>query len=254
MKRITLALAAIAFWLGVWALAAWRLGSPLLLPSPGRVAACLWKLVQQPVFWTVTAASLARVLCGVVLAVALGCVLAVLTERFRLLNILFSPLLSLVRSMPVASFIILAILWMGRDWVPVFIVVLMALPVVWSNVAAGIHTTDPGLLEMARVYRMPPARRLRRVWLPSVMPQLLSACRTALGLAWKAGIAAEVLTVPTASIGKMLYTTKLNLEVEELFAWTLVVVLLSLTIEHGLLSLLGRAGSAYNAKGGGGHD
>ena len=160
------------------------------------------------------------------------------------------PASSLIRSVPVASFILLAVLWMGRDRVPAFIVVLMALPVVWSNVAAGIHTTDPSLLEMGRAYQFSRWRQLRRVWLPSVMPQFLSACRTALGLAWKAGVAAEVLTVPAKSIGRMLYTTKQNLEVEELFAWTAVVVVLSLIIEQGLLSLLSAAGSAYNAKGG----
>ena len=117
--------------------------------------------------------------------------------------------------------------------------------------ATGIHTTDSGLLQMAKVYRFPLTRRLRRIWIPSVMPYFLSACRTSLGLAWKAGIAAEVLTVPANSIGKMLYTSKLNFQIEELFAWTLVVIVLSLAIEQGLLSLLGRVGKAYNAEGGG---
>ena len=251
--RLTRVLIALVFWLGVWSITAWALHQPLLLPMPHRVAACLWGLMKTGSFWSTACASLLRVLGGLVLAVVLGCGLAVLTERYEWLNALFSPVLSLIRSMPVASFIILAVLWMGRDRVPMFIVVLMALPVVWSNVAAGIHTTDPALLEMARAYQFPELQRLRRIWLPSVMPQFLSACRTALGLAWKAGVAAEVLTVPAKSIGRMLYTTKLNLEVEELFAWTAVVVALSLIIEQGLLSLLSAAGSAYNAKGGGGH-
>ena len=242
---------AIIFWLGVWSFTAWAVNQPLLLPMPHRVAIRLRDLVKTAAFWSTTLASLLRVLVGVVLAVALGSVLAVLTERYEWLNALFSPILSLIRSMPVASFILLAVLWMGRDRVPVFIVVLMALPVVWSNVAAGIHTADPALLEMSRAYGFSGWRRFRRVWLPSVMPHFLSACRTALGLAWKAGVAAEVLTVPAQSIGRMLYTTKQNLEVEELFAWTAVVVVLSLIIEQGLLSLLSAAGSAYNARGGG---
>ena len=249
--RVTRVVVAIIFWLGVWSFTAWRLDQPLLLPMPHRVAVRLWELMRTAGFWSTVGASLLRVLSGLVLAVVLGCVLAVLTERYEWLNALLSPLLSLIRSVPVASFILLAVLWMGRDRVPVFIVVLMALPVVWSNVAAGIHTTDPALLEMARAYGFSRWRQLRRIWLPSVMPQFLSACRTALGLSWKAGVAAEVLTVPAQSIGRMLYTTKLNLEVEELFAWTAVVVVLSLIIEQGLLSLLSAAGSAYNARGGG---
>ena len=249
--RLTRLAVAAVFWLGLWSFTAWRMEQPLLLPMPHRVAICLWGLMKSADFWSAAGASLLRVLLGLALAVSLGCVLAVLTERYEWLNALFSPLLSLIRSVPVASFILLAVLWMGRDRVPVFIVVLMALPVVWSNVAAGIHTADPALLEMSRAYGFSGWRRFRRVWLPSVMPHFLSACRTALGLAWKAGVAAEVLTVPAQSIGRMLYTTKQNLEVEELFAWTAVVVVLSLIIEQGLLSLLSAAGSAYNARGGG---
>lgn len=250
MKTVGKGLAALVFWLGIWAFAAWRIGMPLLLPAPMQVVKTLVRLMGSGSFWLITGVSLLRVLCGVIIAVALGSILAALTERVSVLHTLLSPLLTLVKSTPVASFIILAIVWMGRDYVPVFIVVLMALPVIWANVAAGIHTTDSGLREMAKLYQFPLSRRIRRIWIPSVMPYFLSGCRTALGLSWKAGIAAEVLTVPANSIGKMLYTSKLNLEVEELFAWTAVVIILSLLIERGLLSLIAKAGAGYNVKGG----
>ena len=121
----------------------------------------------------------------------------------------------------------------------------MVLPVVWANVCAGIRSTDPILLRTARVFRFSPWRTLRRVYVPSVMPHFLSACRTSLGLAWKSGIAAEVLTVPAVSIGKMLYESKLYLETTDLFAWTAVVVVCSLVIEKVLMSAIGRLGRAY---------
>ncbi len=254
MKRFLKLAASVLFWLGVWALAAWRMDSPLLLPAPGRVLLRLWTLAGSGAFWKITGMSLLRVLGGLLLSVVVGILLAAATERFGLMRALFSPLLSVIRATPVASFIILAILWMGRDVVPVFIVVLMALPVVWGNVCAGIRTTDRGLLQMAKVYQFPPIRRLRRVWIPSVMPHFLSGVRTALGLAWKAGVAAEVLTVPKVSIGKMLMDTKLNLEVEEMFAWTIMVILLSFAIEGGLLALLNQAGAACDERGGEAND
>lgn len=250
MKRFLKIAVPLLFWAGVWALAAWRMNSPLLLPAPGKVLLRLWTLAGSVEFWRITGMSLLRVLGGLLLSVVLGVLLAAATERFAVVDMLLSPLLSVIRATPVASFIILAILWMGRDVVPVFIVVLMALPVIWGNVCAGIRTTDRGLLQMAKVYQFPLMRRLRRVWIPSVMPHFLSGVRTALGLAWKAGVAAEVLTVPKVSIGKMLMDTKLNLEVEEMFAWTIVVILLSFIIEGGLLALLTRAGKACNERGG----
>ena len=126
----------------------------------------------------------------------------------------------------------------------------MVLPVVWANVSAGIAGRDPLLLEMARIYGFSRGRVLRRITLPTVLPFFRSALSSALGLGWKAGIAAEVLTVPQPSIGKMIFESKLYLETTDLFAWTLTVILLSLVIEKILLKLVrrtGRKGGAVHA-------
>lgn len=235
----------LVFWLALWqGLSLW-VDSPLLLPSPGTVLARLAELACTAAFWRTIAASLLRILCGTVLAVALGCLLAVLCCRWRLLDELLSPLVTMVKSTPVASFIILLLIWIGRDVLPSVIVLLMVLPVVWGNVCAGIRSTDPLLLRTAKVFCFSPWRTLRRVYLPSVMPHFLSACRTALGLAWKSGIAAEVLTVPALSIGKMLYESKLYLETVDLFAWTVMVIACSLLIEKVLMAAVARLGRTY---------
>lgn len=234
-----------AFWLAVWEALALLVGKPLLLPTPFTVLGRLCDLVTTGSFWGITAASLLRILCGALAGLALGAVLALLSCRFRILNELLSPLLTVIRSTPVASFIILVLIWVGRDVVPSLIVVLMVLPVVWGNVTAGFRATDPLLLRTARMFRFSRLRTLRRVYIPSVMPHFLSACRTCLGLAWKAGIAAEVLTVPSRSIGKMLYESKLYLETVDLFAWTLTVIVCSLIIEKVLMAAIGRLGKSF---------
>jgi len=235
----------LGFWLCVWQGAALLTDNSLLLPAPVAVLARLGQLVFTAAFWRIVLASLLRILCGMAIAVALGCILAVICCRWRLLNDLLSPLLTIVKSTPVASFIILLLIWIGRDALPAVIVILMVLPVVWGNVCAGIRTTDPLLLRTAKVFGFSRWRTLRRVYVPWVMPHFLSACRTSLGLAWKSGIAAEVLTVPALSIGKMLYESKLYWEVQDLFAWTVVVILCSLLIEKVLMAAIGRLGRHY---------
>ena len=235
----------LVFWLCIWQSAAQLTGNSLLLPSPLSVLARLGQLVLTGSFWRIVLASLLRILCGTAAAVALGCVLAVVCCRWRLLNDLLSPLLTIIKSTPVASFIILLLIWIGRDALPAVIVLLMVLPVVWGNVCAGIRTTDPLLLRTAKVFGFSRWRTLRRVYVPWVMPHFLSACRTSLGLAWKSGIAAEVLTVPALSIGKMLYESKLYWEVQDLFAWTVMVILCSLIIEKVLMAAIGRLGRQY---------
>ena len=224
----------------LWTVAAALVGQELLLPSPAQTARKLLELASAADFWLTVGQSVLRVLTGILAAVLGGVLLALLTHRSPLCMALLSPLMTLVKSTPVASFIILALVWLGRSTVPVFIAALMVLPVVWANVSAGLRGIDPQLLELARVYALPRLRVLRRITWPSVRPHLRAALRSALGLGWKAGIAAEVLTVPALSIGKRIYEAKLYLETTELFAWTAAVVLVSLGIEKLLLRLIGK--------------
>lgn len=231
-------LAVIAFWLAVWQLAAAAVGKELLLPGPPAVMKKLIELASAETFWCTLARSILRVLTGILSAVVLGVLAGLLTHKSRLARELLSPIMTLLKSTPVASFIILALVWLGREVVPVFIAGLMVLPVVWANTAAGLAGIDPQLLELAQVYRFPRRKTFRRIVWPSVLPHLRAALRSALGLGWKAGVAAEVLTVPPYSIGKSIYEAKLYLETTELFAWTAAVVALSFLIERVMLRLV----------------
>ena len=243
-------LGAAAFWLLLWAVAAARVGQELLLPSPLQVLQALLRLAGGADFWLTVLASILRVLGGLLAGCVLGLLLAFLTEASPIARALVSPLMTLVKSTPVASFIILALVWLGRGTVPLLITGLIVLPVVWANVSAGIAAQDRKLRELAQVYRLPRARVFRYLTVPTVLPHFRAALRSALGLGWKAGIAAEVLTVPPYSIGRRIYESKLYLETTELFAWTLTVILLSLLLERFLLRLVagrGRGGEGGHA-------
>ncbi len=227
--------AAALFWLAVWQIVSMAVAQELLVPAPSVVAGTLVRLAGEAPFWKAVGGSLLRVVAGFAAAVVVGTVTAVLTVRFELANLLLTPLLKIVRAAPVASFIILALVWLHTNVLPVFIAFLMVVPVVWGNVEKGIRETDKGLLEMARVYRFGWKRTLLRVRIPSVMPYFLTACTTGLGFAWKSGIAAEVICRPALSIGRRLQEAKIYLETPEVFAWTIVVVLLSIALEKGLV-------------------
>ena len=230
MKRFARGALTLAFWLAVWAVLALLVHRELLLPAPWTVVRRLCELAATGAFWRITAVSIGRVLLGVALAVA--------CTASKTADALLCPLMTVVKSTPVASFVVLALIWIARDWLPVFIALLMVLPVVWSNVCTGIRSADPALLELARVYGWPRGRVLRRIYVPSVRPHFLAALRSGLGFGWKAGIAAEVLTVPHSAIGRMIYESKLYLQTTDLFAWTLAVILLSVGLERLVLRAL----------------
>ena len=241
MRRIGRVLLPVLFWLGVWQLAAAAVGQELLLPGPAAVGRRLLELAAGAVFWQTALASLLRIFGGLLLGVALGALLAGLTAWVPLLDWVLTPAVKVVRATPVASFILLVYLWVERGRVPGLISALMVLPVVWGNVTRGIAETDPQLLELARAYGFGRGRTLRRIYIPSVRPYFASGCRTALGLAWKAGVAAEVLCQPQNAIGTQIYNTKYYLETPSLFAWTLVVIALSFLLEWAVGGLLRRA-------------
>lgn len=231
----------IVFWVGAWWLLAAVFDKPLLLPTPWAVLETLGALAVTAPFWVAILLSLVRILLGIALALVGGVLLALLTVKSPFFHHLFSPLLTLCKATPVASVIFLVLLWVGRDQVPVLIAFVMALPIVWSNVREGLLQTDRKLLEMAQAFGLSAKDKLRYIRIPSLFPYFLAACRSAIALAWKAGIAAEVLCLPKRSIGLGIYDGKMYLETDELFAWTLVVVLISVLIEWGALALLGKA-------------
>ena len=235
--------AAVFFWLAVWQGASMAIGQELLLVSPVRAVMTLFDLMKTASFYRAVFSSLGRIALGFVLAAVLGVLLAALAGRWRAVRILLEPLMHAVKATPVASFVILALIFIKSRHLSVFISFLMVLPVMYTNVLAGIDATDRGLLEMARVFRLGAARTIMSVYWDCVYPYFLSACVLALGLCWKAGVAAEVIGLPAHSIGEALYQAKLFFNTPELFAWTIAIVLLSVGFERlfvALAALIGR--------------
>lgn len=233
---------AVCFWLCVWQLASVWVGQRLLLASPLEVCRALAALLPTAAFWQRVGFSAARVLGGFFSALAAGTLCAVAAAVCRWAEYLLRPPMLAARTVPVASFIILALLWLrGTGGLAVFISFLMVLPVVYENVLAGIRSADAALLEMAAVFRVPAARRVRFLYAPAVLPYFRSACAVGLGLCWKSGVAAEVIGISGGSIGEALYNAKLFFATDELLAWTAVIVLLSLAFERLFLRLLALA-------------
>ncbi len=237
-NKIFRSAAAAAFWLAVWWAAAAYVDKELLIPTPLAVAKSLAQLAVTADFWLAALYSLLRIFLGALAGVILGASLAAATTRFDIADMIFSPAMRVVRTVPVASFIILVLLWVKKSYVPAVISCLMVLPVMWESVCAGIRSADPQLLEMSRAYRMSKVRVIRYIYLPAVKPRFSAGIRTCIGLAWKSGVAAEVLCLPKLAVGTQVYYSKIYLETPALFAWTITVIVLSLLLEKAVARML----------------
>ena len=237
-NRVRVQPCAVIFWLAVWQASSMALDQEILLVSPISVIVRLFSLMTTLPFWESIWFSFIRICSGFLAAVIAGTLLAALSVRFRRISELLAPLMLAVKAIPVASFIILVLIWIPSRNLSVFISFLMVLPVIYTNVLDGIRSANADLLEMARVFSIPVWRKIRYIYIFQVFPFFRSACTISLGLCWKSGIAAEVIGIPDGSIGENLYQAKIYLNTPDLFAWTLVIVLISLGFEKLFLFLL----------------
>ena len=198
---------AVFFWIAIWQFASMYLKQEILLASPVSVVRKLFELIFSGNFWQ---------------------------------SVGFSFVIAVVKSTPVASFIILCLIWIPSKNLSVFISFLMVLPVIYTNILEGIRQTDRKILEMAKVFRVNLRRQIRYIYVSQVLPYFLSACRLSLGMCWKAGVAAEVIGVPSGSIGEKLYNAKIYLNTPDLFAWTIVIIVISFVFEKCFLGIVSR--------------
>lgn len=225
-------------WFTIWQLCYLAVRQDILLVSPLATAKRLGELVCLGEFWITVGNSCLHILVGLLLGILTGCVLAVLAGRFHWFEEFIFPMVTIIKSTPIASFIILALIWISSKNLSIFIAFLTTLPMIFTNTLQGIRETDPKLIEMASVYQLSHRKKLHFLYLPQVLPYFYSACITGIGFAWKSGIAAEILAIPKHTIGTELYNAKIYLETEDLFAWTTAVILLSLIFEKVLVGVV----------------
>ena len=244
IRSKAIAAGATIFWLIVWQVAATVVNRGLLIPIPTPVStvAALVRIITDAESLTAVGLSILRILAGFVCALIAGTILAILSARSTLFRVLTAPLVQLIRAIPVASFTILLFLWVSRGKLPSTIAFFTVLPVVWANVESGITAADRDLIEMARVFGMSGAKILREIILPGIRPYFASAVSSGIGFAWKSGVAAEVICRTQQSLGNLLWAGKSSIDYDEVFAVTLLIVLLSVLIQKAAMRMF-RAGA-----------
>ncbi len=231
LKKAIYTLFAVLFWLSLWQVVSMRYGMDFVLPSPIKTASVLIESLAEVKFWKAVAFSVCRILIGFVLSAALGVVLALASIKIKAVNILFAPFCSVVRAVPVASFIILVLVIFSSRNVSVVIAFLMGFPVVYSTLQKGIETAPAELCECADVFSLSYFFRLKYIYLPHLLPYAANAFTVSSGLCFKSGIAAEVIGYPVGSVGAAMYQAKLGLDMPKLLSYTVIIVCISVLCE-----------------------
>ena len=243
--RVLKGIFALAFWLLVWQLASDAINKEatvknFLFPDIESTLSALSALLSTDKFYEAVLLSLMRVVTGLVLGIISGIFLGVICKKIPIIKDLISPMITVVRSTPVASFIVMLWVLLSGDQLSVFIAFLMVMPIIWQSVCDGFDGTDKGLVELADLYEFSFAKRLKLLIFPTLKKYLIPAVITSTGLAWKAEIAAEIIGYTKRSIGQGINDAKQVLDTPTVFAWTVVIIVFSILLETGAKYLLGR--------------
>ena len=234
LKKTIYSAGSTLFWILLWHIAANISNEKLLfkIPLPFETAKEFLNCAVKYDFWQAVGNSLIHIVSGFLTAIILGLICGILSGNSHIFKTISSPISRLIRSVPVAAFIVLAWLWIPSTAIPSFIAFLMVFPIVWSQIESSLLSIDNKLIEMATVMGMDKTGIIKNIKIPAILPSFRNACITGLGFAWKSGVAAEVICNPTGSIGSMLSNAKSNLEYARVFAIVLTIVILSLILEN----------------------
>jgi NitT/TauT family transport system permease protein len=233
MNKRWIKLIAVIVWLAIWFIAAILINDSLKFPGPVETIRALFvNIVSGEGFFRTVLTSLLRIILGFAASCILGVLFGVAAGIKKGFADFMEPIVTVIKSTPVMSFIILAMIWFRFATVPVIICFLMCFPIIYSNMKEGIANTDKNLLNMAKLYKVKKARIIRGIYLESAKPYFYSAANICLGLGFKVTVAAEVLASPDYGIGSRLYDAKIYLEPVEVFAWTFVILVLSFILEQ----------------------
>ena len=221
----------VLIWLVIWQVLALAVNNSILLSGPVETVEALITLGATPSFYLSVGITTGKILLGFLLGGLLGSVLALLSYRINIVKEFLSPFVSVIKSIPVVSFIIIALIWAGSSNVTIIVSAVISFPIFYKNLLEGLLVTDPKMLELAKVYQMKTSKKIRYIYLPSLTPHIKSAISLAIGMAFRGGITAEVVGQPLRSIGNGLYRAKINLATSEMLAWTLVAVLSAFLVE-----------------------
>lgn len=235
----------IVFWLVIWEIVSRLIDNPILIAGPYETIRSLGRMMGEKDFWLSLRNSFLNITGGILLGCICGTVTACLSGSCGLVKEIFSPFVKVIKSIPVVSFVVIILLWCGNTHLSLIISSLITFPIFYLSILEGIGAVDIKQLEMAGVFKMKLIHRIRYIYLPSLRPSVISALSLAVGMGWRSGAAAEVIGQPLLTMGNGLYRSKIFLDTGRLFAWTVMIILVS-AISERLFRLL--AGLLYGDK------
>lgn len=225
---------AVAVMWGVWVAAYFAVGNEYVVPSFTETIRELGALFASGTFWESFGGTLWRTVAGWLLAFAFAVLFAAAGVASKKFRSFFAPFVSVFRTLPTMAITLMLLIWSTPLVAPVIVTFLMLFPVTYAQLMAAYGEIDPQLFEMARVYGVPRREVLCKIAVPGMLPAVFSQAGPNLSLSLKVTISAEVLVSTFRSLGGMMHEAANYLQVAEMFALTILALLVGGLFEFAL--------------------
>ena len=229
---------AIFFWIGVWQIAFWLLKRPEIIPAPFSSFCKLLEIVLSMNFFAIICTSTLRVFTAFFMGMILGILFAIFDIKIKLFSLIFKPLFVVMKIVPVPAFILILTALVNSSLIPIVISFLMVFPLAFSNISEGIYNIDKKMLEVAYIFNFSKKDTLKYIYWPQIKPYFFTTCKTGIGYSFKATISAEIMAKVSLSIGNNVVLSKQSFDIEGLFAWVIIMVLIGFILEKVVIKIL----------------
>ena len=228
-------------WIAIWQILSLIIGNKIIFVGPYETILALYNLIQTGDFWLSVLSTLLRITCGYLIGVILGILVSSVSYRFKYVDDFISPVLMIMKAVPVASFVVIFLIWMGNENLSIIISSMIVFPIIYASTLTGLKNVSVKMLEMSKVYKMSFIDKVRYLYYPEIREQTKTSLVLSSGMSWKSGVAAEVIAQPLLTIGNSMYVAKIYLDTDRLFAWTVVIIVISKFFEF-LISKIVKGG------------
>lgn len=234
IKRTSFYILGILFIILVWVFASIIVNNDIIIPSFKSVSESLLNLLKEGSTYLSILNTIIKLVVVLIVSVVLAFILAMISYRFEWFSSFVTPVITLLRTIPVATISIILLLMIGNKRAPYFICSLVVLPILYESFLASLKGISKGIIEETKMLSNVTPYIIYKVYLPIIGPYLISSIIASLGLGLKVMVMAEFISQTPKTIGYSLNEEKMFLEIDNVFAWTIILILFMLIVEFVL--------------------
>ena len=215
----------------VWQVIAVKVNNDIYLPKLQEVLTSLFQIVKEKDFLLIVFSSFYRTIISFGVALIFAIIMGVLSSLYPLINNLLKPLNSIGKTIPTLVLVVLALIWVDKDNAPFIVGIAIVFPILYDGILNTLTKNDKKLEEMMKIYEVPTLEKVKKVYVPNIIFYILKILVPTISLAFKVVIAGEVHGQPKYGIGSSVQLAKMNFDTPTIFAWIVIIAIISLLFE-----------------------